>query len=118
MYPKFIAASSHCSRIKNRFTGGSCIHQVQTGSCFSSAGTWTINMDTILKDFLTEERLGERLLISISITTLYRPYLNALIESIDNRFPAIEIMEVFGMFDPSNIDTSDAYNNGKNCLIS
>ena len=75
------------------------------------------DMDTILKDFLTEDRGREAANFDFD-KDLYRPYLNALTESIDNRFPATEIMEAFSMFDPSNTDTSDAYDNGKNCLIS
>ena len=68
----------------------------------------TFNNDVInvLNDFITEDRGRGTFDFR---NDLYKPYLQALIESIDQRFLSTDVLETFGIFDPTNCEDAEVY---------
>ena len=74
------------------------------------------DLDTVLKDYITTER-GRAASSFDFYSDLYEPYLQMLIDCIDERFPISNIVEVIELFDPVHFESMEGLESGKMSLF-
>ena len=74
------------------------------------------NLDTVLKDYITTER-GRAASSFEFYSDLYEPYLQMLINCIDERFPISNIVGALGLFDPAHSESVEGLESGKMLLF-
>ena len=73
------------------------------------------DLDTVLKDYITTER-GRAASSFEFYSDLYEPYLQMLIDCINERFPTSIIVEAIGLFDPAHFESVEGLESGKMLL--
>ena len=74
------------------------------------------DLDTVLKDYIATEQ-GRATSSFEFYSDLYEPYLQILIDCIDERFPISNIVEAIGLFDPVHSESVEGLENGKMPLL-
>ena len=74
------------------------------------------DLDTALKDYITTEQ-GRATSSFEFHSDMYEPYLQMLIDCIDERFPICNIVEAVGLFDPAHSESVEGLESGKMSLF-